>query len=114
MSLQNNIIAKYRQLYPNDTLREISARTGIQITRVFRLFSGKAMKVGELEAFQSAIDKKLGENPESHRLQRILDEAMYILTSSELSKINSYIERKVLNKNVGRLYISTNIEDAIA
>jgi len=114
MSLQTNIISKYRQLYPNDTLREVSARTGIQITRVFRLFSGKAMKVGELEAFQTVIDRKLGENPESHRLQRMLDEAMFILTSSELSKINAYIERKVLNKNVSRLYVSTNIENAIA
>jgi hypothetical protein len=114
MSLQKNIIKKYRQLYPTDTLREVSARTGIQITRVFRLFNGKPMKVGELEAFQSVIDKKLGENPESHRLQRILEEAMFILTTTELSKLNSLIERKVSNKNVSRLYVSPNFENAIA
>lgn len=35
MSLQQKTIQRYRQLFPNEPLRETSARTGIQITRVF-------------------------------------------------------------------------------
>lgn len=114
MSLQKNTISRYRQLFPNDTLREVSARTGIQITRVFRLFSGKTMKVGELEAFQKAIDLKMNENPASGKLSSLLLEAMTVLTIEEMEKINLYVERKITNKTYARMYISTHFENAIA
>lgn len=67
MSLQSTTLSRYRQIFPQETLRETSARTGIQITRVFRLFGGKPMKVGELEAFDRAIKEKMAENPHTHK-----------------------------------------------
>lgn len=114
MSLQQHTLHRYRQLFPNDTLREVSARTGIQITRVFRLFSGKTMKVGELEAFQSVIERKLAENPQAKRLQHLLNDALGVLTIEEMEKINAHVERKIRNKTFARMYISTEIENAIA
>lgn len=113
MNLQKKSLERYRQLFPNDTLREISARTGIQITRVFRLFNGKAMKVGELEAIEAAIQEKLRENPNHDRLIRALENASVTLTNHELSKILEYIERKIVAKNYARFYVKPSYQDAI-
>ena len=106
MTLQQKTIQRYRQLYPNLPLREISARTGIQITRVFRLFNGKIMKVGELEAFEKAINAKIAENPS-------FEKASTILTNEELAKVAEYIARKVSARTFGRFYIKPNYESAI-
>lgn len=112
MTLQKKTLQRYRQLYPQKTLREISAQTGIQITRVFRLFNGKTMKVGELEAFESAIMLKLAENPNHSRLNDLLEKASGVLTTEELGKIANYIERKIISRNYSRFYISQNLENA--
>ncbi len=84
MKLQSKTLHRYRQLFPNETLRQTSARTGIQITRVFRLFNGKNMKVGELEAFEAAILSKIAENPAYQILFHSIEEASIILTNDEL------------------------------
>lgn len=112
MTLQKKTLSRYRQYFPNETLRETSARTGIQITRVFRLFSGKNMKVGELEAFESAINIKIAENPSMARLSEAVDEAGAILTNEELAKVTDYIQRKVKCRSFGRLYIRTDYSNA--
>lgn len=112
MSLQNKILDRYRLFFPQETLRTTSRRTGIQITRVFRLFNGKAMKVGELEAFESAINLKLAENPNFARLNRITEEASLLLTNDEIGRLADYLERKVTNKKFSRTYIHPLFEDA--
>ncbi len=100
MSKQQNIIQRYRQLFPHETLRETSIRTNIQITRVFRLFNGRAMKVKELEIFENIIQKKVAEKPEMARLNSLMNEAFAILTQHDLNKIYDYIARKnYLKKN---------------
>lgn len=109
--LQKRTIQRYRQFFPDDTLREISGRTGIQITRVFRLMSGKNMKVGELEAFERAVDVKIAENPSYSRLSAALEQASAVLTNEELAKIADYVQRKVANRSFGRLYINSNYQD---
>ena len=99
MTLQQKTLHRYRQLFPNKPLREISACTGIQITRVFRLFNGKIMKVGELEAFEKAINDKINENPHVENLTTLIEEASVILTSDELKKIAEYVAKKVSARN---------------
>lgn len=111
MSLQNKTIQRYRLFFPQETLREVSARTGIQITRVFRLFNGKTMKVGELEAFEKAINDKIAENPNFARLNHIIEEASSLLTNDELGRMADYFERKVTNKKYTRTYIRPLFED---
>jgi hypothetical protein len=112
MTLQNKTLHRYRQLFPQETLREVSQRTGIQITRVFRLFNGKTMKVGELEAFERAISEKIAESPNFSRFNDILEEASSLLTNEELGKLADYIERRITNKKYSRTYISAIFEDA--
>ncbi len=108
MSLQKKTILRYRELFPNETLKEISGRTGIQITRVHRLLGGKKMKVTELEAFEQVIARRISENPSFARLNHTVEKASSILTNEELGKISDYIERRVLSRSYGRLYISAN------
>ncbi len=113
MTLQQKTLHRYRQLFPNETLRETSARTGIQITRVFRLFNGKIMKVGELEAFEKAINDKIAENPSFAKLSSIVEDASSVLTNDELAKVTEYIARKISARSFGRFYIKPNYESAI-
>ena len=113
MTLQEKTLQRYRQLFPNLPLREVSARTGIQITRVFRLFNGKIMKVGELEAFEKAINEKISENPSFGKLTSVIEEASTILTNEELSKVAEYIARKVSARTFGKFYIKPSYESAI-
>ncbi len=112
MSLQQKTIQRYRQFFPDDTLREVSGRTGIQITRVFRLLSGKNMKVAELEAFERVIRLKVAENPSFARMTDVIEEASAILTNEELAKIAEYVQRKVSNRSFGRLYIRAHQQDS--
>jgi hypothetical protein len=113
MSLQTKTIQRYRQLFPKDTLREVSARTGIQITRVFRLFNGKNMKVGELEAFENVIEKKIAENPSFSRFSVAMQSASSILTNDEIARLAEYVERKIAVKHFSRGYVSLGQADAI-
>lgn len=55
MSVQVLILKLFKEAYPNAKLKDISDKTGIQITRVFRLMNGAEMKVSELESFQSLL-----------------------------------------------------------
>ena len=111
MTLQNKTIQRYRQFFPEDTLKQVSSRTGIQITRVFRLFNGKAMKVGELEAFEKVMCEKLAENPNFGRLQYAVDEACSLLTNEELGKLADYLERRITNKKYSRTYVRPLFDD---
>lgn len=54
-SYQNTILKNFRKTFPNKTLKTISAETGIQMTRVFRIMNGSEMKIGEYEAFEKAL-----------------------------------------------------------
>jgi hypothetical protein len=112
MNLQKKALHRYRQFFPNDTLREVSARTGIQITRVFRLFNGKPMKVGELEVFEGIVLEKLKENPNHLRMSEILEEAVAILTHDEMGRVIEWIERKIIARNYGKTLAHINVEDA--
>lgn len=112
MTLQNKTIQRYRYFFPQDTLRQISVKTGIQITRVFRLFNGKPMKVGELEAFDRVMNEKLAENPNFARIQSVVDEAASLLTNEELGRMADYFERRLTNKKYARTYIRPLFEDA--
>ncbi|MBD65243.1 MAG: hypothetical protein CME62_08550 [Halobacteriovoraceae bacterium] len=55
MSLQQQVLKLYKENFPTSTLQSISDQTGIQITRVFRIFNGAEMKVTEYETFQRIL-----------------------------------------------------------
>jgi hypothetical protein len=53
---QTHLIKTYKNLYPKTTLKETAHQTGLNITRIFRLFNGQEMKLSEYLAFQKVIE----------------------------------------------------------
>ena len=54
MSVQKTVLQQFQEAHPKAKLKEISEKTGIQITRVFRILNGAEMKVTEWEKFKKA------------------------------------------------------------
>lgn len=113
MNLQKKTLERYRKFFPGETLRETSARTGIQITRIFRLNGGKTMKVVEFEAYENAVAAKIAESPNFSRLGELLEEASALLTNEELGQLTAYVKRKLIAKSYSRMYFRHNFNDAI-
>lgn len=98
MKLEQQTIQIYKKTFPFETLRETSERTGIQVTRIFRLFAGRKMRVQELEAFQRAIDLKNGTTKKPNELHTLIQELILTLDEGEMSYITDYLVRKLENK----------------
>lgn len=52
---QQEILIKVKGLFPHYKLKDWSSQTGIQLTRIFRLFHGKEMTLSEYMAFQNLL-----------------------------------------------------------
>ncbi len=59
--LQEKTLNSFLEAVGKKTLNEYSEITGIERTRLFRLFHGAEMKLGEFETLQSYILKSQGE-----------------------------------------------------
>lgn len=114
-TLERETIQRYRKTFPNETLKNTSEKTGIQITRVFRIMNGKPMKVRELEIFQQILNQKIGQNKQMNELDQVVKMAALDLTIRDIEKIISYIERKIENSKLLKqsITLQTN-EDLIA
>lgn len=95
MSLQSRILKEYRQQFPHHTLREISAVTNIQLTRVFRLMNGAAMKLEEFEQFTKAIGEKNHVRFIGGAFQLSAQAAQETLNQTELNKLSALIDRHI-------------------
>lgn len=91
MKMQNYVLKRYRELYPHHTLKEISDQTGIQISRVFRLFNGSEMKVSEYEAFQNFLE---GNPSNTFHFINIARKCLEVLSPESIEKMN--IEMQML------------------
>ena len=55
---QKIILNEFKKAFGDQSYRSISKITGIQNTRVFRIFNGSEMRISEAEVFLSLISKK--------------------------------------------------------
>ena len=53
--IQQSLITKYKKSFPEETFKQISIKTGIQLTRAFRIFNGAEMKLSEYESINNAL-----------------------------------------------------------
>lgn len=58
MNIEKKILKDYKANYPQDTFEQISLKTGIQVTRVFRIFKGSSMKLKEFLSFKSLLQNE--------------------------------------------------------
>ena len=52
---QTKLIQMYRKKFPNESFRKMSKRTGIQISRLFRVFNGQEMRISEFLKIQEFV-----------------------------------------------------------
>lgn len=92
MELQKIVLSQYMLLNQNPTLKQIAKDTGIQITRVFRLFNGATMKLSEYQIFQQRVREKMGL---TDALETIALDCSLKLSPEAIKEIEVYLKRKI-------------------
>jgi len=92
MDIQKRILEQYLELNGEATFKEIASDTGIQVTRVFRLFNGSKMKLSEYEIFRKRVQSKLGF---TESLETMARECSLCLSSEALKELEIYLKRKI-------------------
>lgn len=92
MELQKTILNQYVLLNNKPTLKKISEDTGIQLTRVFRLFNGSTMKLSEFEIFNKKVKEKMGL---TEGLEAIALECSLKLSPVAIKDLEVFLKRKI-------------------
>jgi len=92
MNIQKVILEQYMELFSEPTLKEIAADTGIQLTRVFRLLNGSAMKLSEYQIFQERVKVKMGL---SASLEALAFECSMKLSPTAIKELEGVLKRKL-------------------
>lgn len=92
MDLQMTILNQYMLLNNKPTLKQISQDTGIQLTRVFRLFNGSTMKLSEYQVFNRRVKEKMGL---TDGLEAIAFECSMKLSPEAIKDLEVFLKRKI-------------------
>ena len=92
MDLQKTILNQYMLLNEKPTLKKISEDTGIQLTRVFRLFNGSTMKLSEYQIFNKRVKEKMGL---TDGLEAIAFECSLRLSPESIKDLEVFLKRKI-------------------
>ena len=99
MSLeQTKMLERYRQKFGNESFRKMSARTGIQISRLFRIFNGQEMRISEYLTFQEVLCDASEFNPSINA-----DEQFWNWVKTYWSSIS--LNRKIHLQNLIQSYV---------
>ena len=88
MKEQKNILTRYKEKYPKETLKQTQQKTGIHYTRVFRLYNGSEMKLKEYLCFQSQL---LDQNEQS--IQKKLNKCIRNLSDRNRNVLFDFIDK---------------------
>lgn len=92
MDLQMTILNQYMLLNNKPTLKKISEDTGIQLTRIFRLFNGSTMKLSEYQIFNRRVKEKMGL---TDGLEAIAFECSMKLSPEAIKDLEVFLKRKI-------------------
>lgn len=92
MNEQKRILEQFMKHFHHPTLRETSLMTGIQLTRVFRLFNGSEMKLEEYLIFINLIKEETGKHSP---LSKLAYECSYLLSLSAVKELEILLEQKL-------------------
>ncbi|MBC7714433.1 MAG: hypothetical protein H7177_13895 [Rhizobacter sp.] len=92
MDLQQTILNQYMLLNGKPTLKKISADTGIQLTRVFRILNGATMKLSEYQIFNKKVKEKMGL---TEGLEAIAFECSLRLSPEAIKDLELFLKRKI-------------------
>jgi uncharacterized protein YbcI len=88
---QQELILSFKKNYPNKTLKQVSELTGINLTRVFRIFNGNEMKISEFTIFNELVEKKTQKNFNSQIIQD-LNKLILRLPENQLGRLSQNIK----------------------
>lgn len=89
---QRLLLNEYMKLNNRPSFKKISEDTGIQTTRVFRLFNGSKMKLCEYQIFKNKIESKINSGPS---LEKLAYECSVKLSSSAREELVKILMRKL-------------------
>lgn len=92
MELQNKILNQYLVIYGKKSFKAMAQDTGIQLTRIFRLFNGSPMKLSEYQIFEEKIRTKFGAEKD---LEAIAKECMLVLGKDSIKELEECLQRKL-------------------
>ena len=92
MNEQKRILDLFMKQFNRPTLRDTSDLTGIQLTRVFRLFNGSEMKLEEYLIFMNLIKEDTGKHSP---LSRLAYECSQSLNVSVIKELENHLEQKL-------------------
>lgn len=95
MTLQQQILAEFKQHFPRRTFREIEDLTGIQLTRVFRLMNGAPMRLDEYETLKHVIETRSPFFKSTDRGDKLLARVRAELSHEEIEKIFGQMEKRL-------------------
>lgn len=106
MDLQMTILNQYMLLNNKPTLKQISQDTGIQLTRVFRLFNGSTMKLSEYQVFNRRVKEKMGL---TDGLEAIAFECSMKLSPEAIKDLEVFLKRKIETWKLAQIQKQTRI-----
>lgn len=92
MDLQTTILNQYMLLNGKPTLKRVSADTGIQLTRIFRILNGSTMKLSEYQVFSKKVKEKMGL---TEGLEAIAFECSLKLSPEAIKDLEVFLKRKI-------------------
>jgi hypothetical protein len=106
MELQMTILNQYMLLNNKPTLKKIAADTGIQLTRIFRLFNGSTMKLSEYQIFNRKVKEKMGL---TDGLEAIAFECSMKLSPEAIKDLEVFLKRKIETWKLSQVQKQTRI-----
>ncbi len=94
--LQNEVLSEYVKMLGNPPLRVISENTGINMSRIFRLYNGSEMSLKEYQVFKNEMMRI----KEISSLDDLIERCLYKLSKDKLSKIVVDLERSLVVSSV--------------
>lgn len=95
MNLQETILHRYKEVYGEKTFASISEHTGINVSRLFRIFNGAKMRVEEFEVFNKLVNSDKGE------LKGLFEKLVILMDKKEIQEFGVFIERKIKLRQIG-------------
>jgi hypothetical protein len=111
MNLQQKTINRVRRTYPEATLQEFSSMSGINKSRLFRLFNGSEMKLCEYESL-----RKIARKPGQEILEQHFEEFKKMIFKLNEAEVKKWIYRMKREIYLSQLNpsIQTTSQESIA
>lgn len=95
---QKQLMLEVKTAYPHLSFHQWSKKTGIQVSRVFRIFHGKEMKISEYNAFHQVLknnEKHVKSELAKKYLNDLLQKAQYHLPEKIIQELNQNIAYEI-------------------